>query len=325
MCALSPHPPDGFLSMHELRQVLSGRGMSGTWSVPVPFGSRWADLFRWLPWPRRDRDRDRDARRFPEWGILALLLAALLIGSADTGAVRGAPWSGAADGTVVDPATGATAPPNGEYDRGSGRREEVRRGIVARGAPPDVVGLSPEEARAALEQAGWTVAGVELGPEGGRPGTVVGAQPQPSGGGEQGSRSVTLAVDPLNVALNRPARLATGEPGPAALVDGDPETVGQAEGPGVSSVEIELARPGTVVAVELLGGRDAAAAPSHVPSLLLADQRQVDFEAFAGPTADRQAVRIRLNEPMADVTAVRIATSDSTGELALREIRILGW
>ncbi|MBA2451129.1 MAG: hypothetical protein H0V51_24210, partial [Chloroflexi bacterium] len=46
------------------------------------------------------------------------------------------------------------------------------------------------------------------------------------------------------------------------------------------------------------------------------------MHTFAGPTADHQTLSIRFDEPVRDVRAIRIATTQAPGEVGWREIRV---
>ena len=213
---------------------------------------------------------------------------------------------------------GQNPAPNSRLRRGS----EVKLTVSAGVRPPNVVGKPLEEARATLVRSGWTVAGVESrtdAPE--TAGTVVGSRPGPDEAAADKKQGVTLLVSAGNLAHRRPVRLGSGGAGPAELVDGDPNTVGKLPAAAPTWVEIDLARPSTVAAVELIAAQERAGDTIHEVWVWTAGQFR-GMHTFVGPTEDNRALTVRFDQPVRDVTAVRIATTQAQGAVGWREIRV---
>lgn len=211
-------------------------------------------------------------------------------------------------------------PPGNRARRGS----EIKLTLSAGMRPPNVVGKPVDEARAILTRAGWPVAGVDTSGDVTAPaGTVIGTRPGPDQTADDRKLGLTLLVSSGNVALGRPAVLSSGTRGPAEAFDGDLNTVGKLEGDPPWWVEVELARPTAVAALELVTAQEQPAAVAHEVWLWLTDGRFVGVHTFAGTTEDGQVLTHRFDQPIRDVRAVRIATIKAESQVAWREIRVL--
>ncbi len=205
------------------------------------------------------------------------------------------------------------------------RGSEVKLTVSAGIRPPNVEGKSVDEARALLVRGGWEIAGVEQRADSDRPaGTVIGTRPGADQTAASKQDGLTLLVASGNLAFRRPLLLNVGGPGPAELVDGNPNTIGRLSGPPPAWVEVELAQPTTVAGVELVTSQQQSAVTIHEVWIWTTANEFRGMHTFVGPTADNQTLSIRFQEPAANVRTVRIATTQPAGEPAWREIRVLG-
>ena len=204
----------------------------------------------------------------------------------------------------------------------SRRGNEIKLTLSAGIRPPNVSGKSVDEARAILARSGWSIAGVETQPGASAPaGTVVGSKPGPDEPAEDKRQGMTLYVSAGNLLVRRPSTLSRGEPGPPELTDGDSNTVGKLRSVAPAWVELELAQPSTVAAVELVSGQETPGDTVHEVWVWTTAGVFRGMHTFAGPTRDGQTLSIRFPEPMREVRAVRIASTQAAGEIAWREIR----
>jgi eukaryotic-like serine/threonine-protein kinase len=207
----------------------------------------------------------------------------------------------------------------GRLRKGSEIKLTVSEGI----RPPDVSGKPVDEARAILVRTGWTVAGVETKGDSSAPsGTVVSSRPGPDQPAADKSEGITLLVSAGNLAVRRPLVLGTGTPGPAEMVDGDPDTVGKLGASAPTWVEIELAQPSAMASVELVTAQERPSVTIHEVWVWTADNQFRGMHTFVGPTEDNQTLSIRFDQPVRNVRAVRIATTQADGAVGWREIRV---
>jgi hypothetical protein len=186
-----------------------------------------------------------------------------------------------------------------------------------------VSGKPVDEARAILIRTGWTVAGVETKGDSSAPsGTVVGARPGPDQPAADKSEGITLLVSAGNLAVRRPLVLGTGTPGPAEMVDGDPSSVGKLGASAPTWVEIELAQPSAMASIELVTAQERPGVTIHEVWVWTADNQFRGMHTFVGPTEDNQTLSIRFDQPVRNVRAVRIATTQADGAVGWREIRV---
>jgi hypothetical protein len=204
------------------------------------------------------------------------------------------------------------------------RGSEIKLTISSGIRPPDVSGRSIDEARALLVRGGWEIAGLEHRADSDRPtGAVIGTRPGADQTATSKQEGLTLLVAAGNLAFRRPLLLSGGGPGPAEMVDGDPNTSGRLGGPAPSWVEIELARPAPVAGIELVTGQDRPGDTVHEIWVWTAANEFRGMHTFVGPTRDNQTLTVRFPQPVANVRTVRVATTQSGSNPAWREIRIL--
>ena len=223
------------------------------------------------------------------------------------------------DDRPKDTVLGQDPPVGGRLRRGS----EIKLTLSSGMRPPNVIGKSLEEARAILTRAGWPIAGVESQPTAIAPaGTVVASRPGPDETADDRKRGAILLVSSGNLAVRRPTTLASGAQAAPEMVDGNVDTLGKLAAPAPTWVEIELSGSSTVAAVELVTQQDEPGITIHEVWLWKTDNQFRGMHTFAGPTADHQTLSIRFDEPVRDVRAIRIATTQAPGEVGWREIRV---
>lgn len=202
------------------------------------------------------------------------------------------------------------------------RGSEIKLTVSAGMRPPNVVGKSVDEGRAALIRAGWSVIGVEPRADSNAPaGIVVGSRPGPEELAEDDKRGLTLLVSSGNLAYRGPLRLSNGGPGGAEMVDGDPTTLGSVGGPAPCWVEVDLAQPSTVSGVDLVTAQERPGVTIHEVWVWTTSGEFRGMHTFVGPTEDNSSLAIHF-VPVANVRAVRIATTQGVGDVAWREIRV---
>jgi serine/threonine-protein kinase len=210
-------------------------------------------------------------------------------------------------------------PPERRMRRGSEIKVTISAGI----RPPNVIGKPVDEARALLLRAGWTVSNVEHRNDmPGEAGKVAGTKPGPQDPAEDRRQPVTLYVATGNLAAGRAVRLEGGAPGSGEMIDGKVETAGFLNKGAPTWIEIDLAQPGPVAAVELVTAQDQSSDTIHEIWVWTTDGQFRGMHTFAGPTSDAQTLTTRFDTPVANVKTVRIATTQATGRAGWREIRI---
>jgi len=189
--------------------------------------------------------------------------------------------------------------------------------------PPAVIGKPVDEAKVILARAGWTVTGTENRSDlPGVAGTVVGSKPGGQELADDRKQGITLYVGTGNLAAGRSIRLEGGAAGPAEMLDGKIETAGYLNKGAPTWIEIDLAQPGPVAAVELITAQDQPSVTIHEVWVWTTDGQFKGMHTFVGPTSDGQTLTTRFDEPVQNVRAVRIATTQATGRIGWREIRI---
>lgn len=350
MRALSPNPARRFGSPQELRTALAGPQMS-----VAPRSAEAAPVAAWRTDVRaRPRRGTRGAGHHatavvPLLASLAIVLAAVgaftlvfprifsnfqlvdapsvvnydLSEAASIAAAHGLEVkvtnTQPTDDRPKDTVLSQTPAPGGRLRRGNELKLTVSAGI----RPPNVIGKSLDEARATLVRSGWSIVGVETVPDADAPAaTVVGTRPGPDATVEDKKQGLTLLVSNGNLAARRPITLSAGGSPPAQMVDGDPNTAGLLGGPPPAYVEIELARASTLAAVELLVSQSLPGDTIHEIWVWTASNEFRGMHTFAGWTDDNRLLSIRFDQPVRDVRAVRIATTQGTEGQGWREIRL---
>jgi len=125
------------------------------------------------------------------------------------------------------------------------------------------------------------------------------------------------------VAVGRPLRLSSQQLGPASMVDDNVETAGLVEAPAPFWVEFDLEKPSTVTSVELVTYQGHPAVTIHEVWFWTTDNQFRGMHTFVGPTDDRKTLTITLPQPMSNVRAIRIATTQASATPGWREIRVL--
>jgi serine/threonine-protein kinase len=348
--AIEPEPAARITTASALRDALSGHGpRSAAVAVPPtppPMQAAW-----------RSEPRQRQ-RSGPQSGILMTLIpllgTALLVAAAVGGIMFFIPRM--FDGfrmTDVPSLVGRTMPeamgvaessglsvkaseaiPTDDKPKGTVLSQDppadqrIRRGtelkvtISAGMHPPNVVGKPLDEARVMLVRAGWSVAGTETRNDlPGAAGTVVGTKPGAQELAEDRKQGILLYVGTGNLAAGRAVRAEGGAPGPAEMIDGKIETAGYLGKGAPTWLEIDLAQPGPVAAVELVTAQDQPSVTIHEVWLWTTDGQFRGMHTFVGPTSDGQTLTTRF-DAVQNVRAVRIATTQATGRVGWREIRL---
>jgi serine/threonine-protein kinase len=348
--ALEPEPRERITTAAELRDALGGRdALPSVAPLPAPPPLQAA----WRSEPRQ-RQRGRGGSGvimtlIPLLGTAALVAAAvggimffiprLFDGfrMTDVPNVVGRPMSEAmsvaeASGLTVkasesvptdDQPKGTVLTQDPPSDRRTRRGTEMKVTISAGMRPPAVAGKSVDEARVILARAGWNVIGTENRTDlPGAAGTVVGTKPGAQELADDRKQGILLYVGTGNLAAGRSVRLEGGAQGPAEMLDGKVETAGYLAKAPPTWVEIDLALPGPVAAVELITAQDQPGVTVHEVWLTTTDGQFKGMYTFAGPTSDGQTLTTRFAEPVQNVKTVRIATTQATGRTGWREIRI---
>ncbi len=346
--ALCPSPADRFANVEQLREALAGRDAGVVQAASAVTPAIWRAESRRRPRRGETGMGERAALLVPLLASLAILLAGagLLISVLPRlfGGMQMVDVPNLVDYDLAEASSIASAhglnvkivdmqltdaharntllhqdpPENGRLRRGN----EVKLTLSAGIRPPNVVGKSLEDARATLVRAGWAVAGVETRADSSEAaGTVTGSRPGPDEAVVDKKQGLTLLVSAGNLVYRRPVRLSTGDASPAELVDGDPNTVGTLPGDAPTWLEIDLARPATVAAVELITSQEGPGETIHEVWVWTAGQFR-GMHTFVGPTDDNQTLTVRFDQPMRDVTAVRIATTRAQGPIGWRDVRV---
>jgi PASTA domain len=203
------------------------------------------------------------------------------------------------------------------------RGKQIRLTVSPGMYPPNVVGKTVDQARAELLLEGWRAA-----PElerrampGANPTLVLDQRPGPDElAPDKGP--VTLIVPSASLTVGRLTR--TSEGGAAAeTVDGKLETVAWPTGGPPSWVEVSLAGPATVGAVNLV-----AATVQDTPATVEiwawdASGRFFPLHLFAGVVTDGATLSAQLDSPAPEVVKLRIATTEATSSIGWREIEAL--
>ena len=343
--ALEPEPRQRITTAEELRAALSGRelALTSTTAPPAPPPMQAA----WRAEPRQ-RQRSSGPGGSVIMTLLPLLATALLIAAAVGGIMFFIPRM--FDGfrqTDVPSLVGRTMPeavgltvkasesvptddqPKGTVlgqdppaDRRIRRGSEIKVTISAGIRPPTVVGKPVDEARVMLVRAGWNVTGVETRSDlPGAAGTVVGTKPSAQELADDRKQGILLYVGTGNLAAGRAIRLEGGGTGPAEMIDGKVETAGYLNKPAPTWIEIDLAQPGPLAAVELVTAQDQSSVTIHEIWVWTTDNQFKGMHTFVGPTSDGQTLTTRF-EVVPNARAVRIATTQASGRTGWREIKL---
>jgi serine/threonine-protein kinase len=348
--ALEPEQRERISTAVDLRAALSGRELipaAGPPPTPPPIQAAWRS---------EPRQRQRGgSRNGPLMTLLPLLATALLIAAAVGGimffiprlfdgfrmtdvpslvgrtmpeAIGVAESSGltvkASEAVPTDDAPkGTVLTQDQPADRRIRRGTEIRVTISAGMRPPGVVGKPVDEARVIMARAGWSVAGVENRTDlPGPAGTVVGTKPGQQELVEDRKQGITLYVGTGNLAAGRAIRLEGGAAGPAEMLDGKIETAGFLNKGAPTWLEIDMAQPSTLAAVELITAQEQSSVTIHEIWVWTTDGQFRGMHTFVGPTSDGQTLVARFDAPVQNVRAVRIATTQAAGRTGWREIRL---
>jgi len=349
--ALEPDVRERITTATDLRQALSGRdtraAAAGSPPTPPPMQAAW-----------RSEPRQRQ-RSGPDGGflmtIIPLLATVALVAAAVGGIMFFIPRM--FDGfrmTDVPSLVGRTLPeaigiaesnglsvrasesiPTDDQPKGmvltqdTPAERRIRRGTeikVTTSAgirPPSVVGKPVDEARVLLVRAGWSTVSVEPRSDmAGPAGTVAGMKPGPQEAAEDRRQAVVLYVSTGNLSAGRGIRLEGGAAGPPEMIDGKIETAGNLNKGAPTWLEIDLAQPGPLAAVELITAQDASSVTIHEVWVWTADGNFRGMHTFVGPTSDGQTLTTRFPDVVQNVRSVRIATTQATGRIGWREIRL---
>lgn len=348
--ALEPDPAMRISTAVELRAALGGHDtglMAAGPPPPTPIQTAW-----------RAEPRQRQRSSGPSSGIVMTLIpvlaTALLLAAAIGGIMYFIPRL--FDGfrmTDVPPLVGRTMPeavgaaeasgltvkasesvptddqPKGTIlsqdppaDRRTRRGTEVKVTISAGMRPPAVVGKPVDEARVMLVRAGWNVTGVETRTDlPGAAGTVVGTKPGAQELADDRKQGILLYIGTGNLAAGRAVRFEGGAAGPAEMIDGKIETAGYLNKGAPTWIEIDLAQPGPLAAVELITAQDQSSVTIHEIWVWTTDNQFRGMHTFVGPTSDGQTLTTRF-ETVQNARAIRIATTQATGRIGWREIRL---
>jgi hypothetical protein len=348
--ALEPEPRERISTAEDFRAALSGRDPAVA-APPPPAPSPMQAAWRSEP---RQRQR-RGSRNGPMVTILPLLATVALVAAAVGGIMFFIPRL--FDGfrmTEVPLVIGRTMPeamgvaeasgltlkaseaiptddqPKGTVlsqdppaDRRTRRGTEIKVTISAGIRPPSVVGKPVDEARVILVRAGWNVVGTENRADlPGVAGTVVGTKPGAQELADDRKQGILLYVGTGNLAAGRAVRVEGGAAGPAEMIDGKVETAGFMPKGAPTWIEIDLAQPGPVAAVELITAQEQTGDTIHEVWVWTTDGQFRGMHTFAGTTSDGQTLTTRFDEPVQNVRTVRIATTQAPGRIGWREIRI---
>ncbi|HZO25589.1 MAG TPA: protein kinase [Chloroflexota bacterium] len=351
--AIEPEPRERISTAVELRAALSGRDTAsvvaaGPPPTPPPMQAAW-----------RAEPRQRQRSSGPSSGImmtlLPLLATALLIAAAvggimffiprlfdgfrmtDTPALVGRTMQeamGEAERVGLSVKASESVPtddqPKGTVlsqdppaDRRTRRGTEIKITISAGIRPPAVLGKPVDEARVMLVRAGWNVTGVETRSDlPGAAGTVVSTKPGAQELADDRKQGILLYVGTGNLAAGRAVRFEGGGPGPTEMIDGKVETAGFLNKAAPTWIEIDLAQPGPLTAVELVTAQDQSSVTIHEIWVWTTDGQFRGMHTFVGPTSDGQTLTTRFDS-VPNARAVRIATTQATGRTGWREIKLL--
>jgi PASTA domain-containing protein len=198
-------------------------------------------------------------------------------------------------------------------------RLTVSPGLLA----PNVIGRTVDQARADLLQAGWSAAAeVETrGVAAGSPNLVLDQRPRAD---ELVSdrAPVTLIVPLVSLTVGRPTSTSAG-PAAAEAVDGKRETVAWPTGDAPCWVEVNLAGPSRVGAVNLV-----AATARDTPATIEvwawdAGGRFLPLYLFTTNVTDGATLHGQLPAPAENVVKLRIATTATESPIGWREIEAI--
>lgn len=348
--AMEPDPRERISTAAELKAALSGRSIAGTTVVPPPTPPPMQAAWRAEP-----RQRQRSGPRTGPLMTLIPLLATVALIAAAVGSImffiprlfdgfrmtdvpfvvgRTMP-----EATGLAEASGLTVKatesvPTDDQPKGTvltqdpPADERIRRGTEIRVTtsagirPPNVLGKPADEARVMLVRAGWNVSGIEERSDlPGAAGTVVGTKPGPQELADDRKQGILLYVSTGNLAAGRAVRFEGNTPGPAEMIDGKVETAGYLNKAAPTWIEIDLAEPGPVAAVELVTAQDQTEVTIHEVWLWTTDNQFRGMHTFVGSTSDGQTLTTRF-EAVPNVRTVRIATTQATGRTGWREIKL---
>ncbi|MGE3270497.1 MAG: protein kinase [Chloroflexota bacterium] len=203
------------------------------------------------------------------------------------------------------------------------RGSEIKVTISAGIRPPDVTGKPVDEARVMLIRAGWSTVSTETRSDmPGAAGTVAAMKPSPQETADDRKQPVLLYVSTGNLAAGRGVRMEDGAAGAAEMIDGKIETAGYLNKAAPTWIEIDLAQPGPLAAVELITAQDQSSVTIHEVWVWTTDGQFRGMHTFVGPTDDGQTLTTRFPEIVQNVRTVRIATTQATGRTGWREIRL---
>lgn len=353
--ALEPEPRERITTADELREALSGRGAGAPAELtPAPMPTA-----AWRSEPRHGR-RSRPGAGSVLMTLIPLLatlgLLAVAAGSimyfipqmfsglqiTDVPALTGHTLTearGIAEASGLQIKLGETIPtddqPKGTVlsqdptpDKRVRRGSEVKVNVSAGIRPPNVVGKPLDEARAVLVRAGWSVASVETRADApGAAGTVVDMKPNAAEPADDRRQGITLYVasgtaagPATNVAG---VRFENGQTAGPEMTDGKTDTAAYLNKAAPTWLELDLTQPGTVTGVELVTAQDHPGVTVHEVWVWTTDGQFRGMHTFVGPTSDGQTLSVRFDAPVQNVRAVRIATTQASGRVGWREIRIL--
>lgn len=349
--AIEPEPRERISTADALREALSGRDTAVAAPVappaPPPMPAAW-----------RAEPRQRQRSSGPSSGVMMTLIPLLATAALVAAAVGGIMFFiprlfdgfrmtdvpslvgrtmpeaiGAAEASGLTVKASESVPtddqPKGTIlsqdppaDRRIRRGTEVKVTTSAGLRPPAVVGKPVDEARVMLVRAGWNVTGVETRSDlPGAAGTVVGTKPGAQELAEDRKQGILLYVGTGNLAAGRAVRFEGGAGGPAEMIDGKVETAGYLNKGTPTWVEIDLAQPGPLAAVELITAQDQSSVTVHEIWVWTTDGQFKGMHTFVGPTSDGQTLTTRF-DVIPNARAVRIATTQATGRTGWREIRL---
>jgi len=131
-------------------------------------------------------------------------------------------------------------------------------------------------------------------------------------------------IDP-NLARDRPVRVSRAlpaEPGSAA-VDGNPGTQWGAGTHAPQWIEVSLAEPATVAGIRLLAAQFPAGRTVHEVAIRIGNGALRVVHTFSGNTAAGDVLETTFDEPIENLTDVRITTRTSPSWVAWGEVEVL--
>lgn len=134
-----------------------------------------------------------------------------------------------------------------------------------------------------------------------------------------------IDVPTQNLAFRRPVTASRSLPEEPAsnVTDGSDAQWGAGEHP-PHWVMINLEKPQTISEITLQVAQYPAGETRHQVHAQLGDGRSVFLQTLAGNTNDNDVLRITLDIPLSDVTAIRVDTLESPSWVAWREISVFG-